>query len=38
MAEFTQRAKNKRILRSIDTKKSSTKEVYEFYRKWKKQA
>ena len=36
MAEFTQKAKNKRILRSIDTAKASKSEVYDFYKQWRK--
>ena len=37
MAEFSRQARSKRILESIDTKKSSKKQVYDFYERWRKQ-
>lgn len=37
MAEFSRQARSKRILESIDTKKSSKKQVYDFYQRWRKQ-
>lgn len=37
MAEFTRKARNRRVLQNIDTTKASKKEVFEFYKAWKKQ-
>lgn len=37
MAEFTRKTRSKKIVESIDTKKSSKREVYDFYLRWKKQ-
>lgn len=37
MAEFTRKARNRRVLQNIDTTKASKREVYEFYKAWKKQ-
>lgn len=37
MAEFSRQARSKRILESIDTKKSSKKQVFDFYQRWRKQ-
>lgn len=37
MAEFSRQARSKRILESIDTKKSSKKQVFDFYERWRKQ-
>lgn len=37
MAEFSRKSRSKRILESIDTKKSSKREVYDFYKRWRKQ-
>lgn len=37
MAEFTRKTRSKQIVESIDTKKSSKREVYDFYLRWKKQ-
>ena len=37
MAEFSRKARSKRILENIDTARSSKAEVYQFYQKWRKQ-
>lgn len=37
MAEFSRKSRSKHIIESIDTKKSSKREVYDFYKRWRKQ-